>query len=89
MDQTSSPMTTDQLLARLADDASYFRPELFSVYGLDGGGRPFVGWGMQFGDDEAVYYQPGTGTMHVSTSADQVLRTHRRTGQANLLVLDD
>jgi hypothetical protein len=87
--EQASAMSTDQVLDRLADDASYFRPELFSVYGVDRGGRPFVGWGMQFGADEAVFYQPGAGTMHVSTSADQVLRTHQRTGQAQLLVLDD
>lgn len=85
MDQTS----LDQLLERLADDAAYFRPELFSVYGVDGSGRPFLGWGMQFGDDEAVFYQPTTGEMHLSTSADQVLRARGRGGRAQLLVLDD
>lgn len=80
---------TQQLLARLADDASYFRPELFSVYGVTADGRPFLGWGMQLGEDEALYYEPGTASTWLSTSADQVLRTHQRSGQAHLRWLDD
>jgi hypothetical protein len=80
---------TQQLLGRLAEDASYFRPELFSVYGVDHDGRPFLGWGMQLGDDEAVFYQPGVRATSLSSSADQVLRTHQRIGEASLVWLDD
>ena len=77
-----------ELLTRLADDASYFRPGLFAVYGVDRAGRPFLGWGMQLGESEAVFHQPGGGTW-LSTSADQVLRALRRTGEAHLRWLDD
>jgi hypothetical protein len=75
-------MSTQQLLDRRADDASYFRPELFSVYGIDRAGRPFLGWGMQLGEDEAIFYQPGAGATWLSSSADQVLRGHQRGGEA-------
>jgi hypothetical protein len=51
-----------RLMDQLAEDASYFRPQLFSVYGVSGGGRPFLGWGMQLGEDEAVFYEPGSGS---------------------------
>jgi hypothetical protein len=76
------------LLDQLAEDASYFRPELFAVYGIDGTGRPFLGWGMQLGEDEALYYQPG-GATWVSTSAEQILRTHQHIGEARLSWLAD
>jgi hypothetical protein len=82
-------LTTTELLARLAADASYFRPELFAVYGVDRSGRPFLGWGMQLGEKEAVFYDPACSATHLSTSADQVLRTHRRTGEAHLVWLND
>jgi hypothetical protein len=81
-------LTAEQLLDRLAEDAAYFRPDLFAVYGVDREGRPFLGWGMQLGESEAVFYQPGGGTW-LSTSADQVLRSHQRTGEAHLRWLDD
>lgn len=79
----------EQLLAQLAEDASYFRPELFSVYGLNNNGQPFLGWGMQLGEKEAVFYDPHGGSTWLSISADQVLRAHQRTGQAYLRWLDD
>jgi hypothetical protein len=44
---------------------------------------------MQLGEDEAVYYEPGGASTWLSSSADQVLRTHQRTGQAHLRWLDD
>ena len=86
MTQTFS---NEELLARLVEDASYFRPDLFAIYGIDRGGRPFLGWGMQLGAQEAVYYDPAGATTHLSTSADQVLRIHRRTGDAHLVWLTD
>jgi hypothetical protein len=66
------------LLGRLAADASYFRPEPFSVYGVSHDGRPFLGWGMQLREDEAVFYQPGAGAMSVSSSADHTATPVRR-----------
>lgn len=85
----SRMLSTPELLARLADDASYFRPELFAVYGVDRTGRPFLGWGMQLGDQEALFYDPASATTHLSTSAAQVLRTHQRAADAHLVWLDD
>jgi hypothetical protein len=82
-------LSTGQMMERLAEDASYFRPRLFAVYGVDGQERPYLGWGMQLGEDEAVYHEPGGASTWLSGSADQVLRTHQRTGQAHLLWLDD
>lgn len=81
--------TTEQLLERLDEDASYFRPDVFSIYGVDRQGRPFLGWGMQLGEDSAIFYQPGVAATHLSTSADQVLRAFRRGGEARLRWLDD
>jgi hypothetical protein len=78
-----------QLMDTLADDASYFRPELFAIYGVDSSGRPYIGWGMQLGETEAVYYEPGAASTWMSTSASQVLRTHQRTGEAHLRWLND
>lgn len=86
MNKTISP---EKLIDRLVEDASYFRPELFSVYGVSNDGRPFLGWGMQLGENEAVFYEPAAASTWLSTSADQVLRTHRRTGEAHLKWLDD
>lgn len=81
--------TKRELLERLAEDASYFRPELFAVYGVDRGGQPFLGWGMQWGDTEAVYYQPDRNSTWLSTSAEHVLRGQQRIGEAHLKWLND
>jgi hypothetical protein len=78
-----------QLLDQLAEDASYFRPEIFAIYGVDRKGRPFLGWGMQLGETEAVYHEPGVSSTWTSTSADQILRTHQRIGEARLTWLTD
>jgi hypothetical protein len=44
---------------------------------------------MQLGEDEAVFYEPGTHCTWLSGSAEQVLRTHQRSGEAHLRWLDD
>jgi hypothetical protein len=44
---------------------------------------------MQIGENEAVFYEPGASSTWLSTSADQVLRTHQRSGEAHLKWLDD
>jgi hypothetical protein len=82
-------MDARQLLERLKDDASYFRPDLFAVYGVNKDGRPFLGWGIQFGEKEALFYDPDRSSTWHSGSADQVLRTHQRAGEAHLQWLDD
>lgn len=89
--EEGSPKALDgqQLMTLLKDDASYLRPTLFAVYGVDKEGRPFLGWGMQFGEDEAIFYRPGSGDVSVSTSGDQVWRSHERRGDAHLMWLDD
>jgi hypothetical protein len=50
--------TPQQLMALLEDDASYLRPTLFAVYGVTEEGRPFLGWGMQFDENEAISIGP-------------------------------
>lgn len=82
-------MTKDELMSNLAEDASYYRPTLFSVYGVDQRGCPFLGWGMQMGENEAFYTQPGMSTTWVSTSAEQVHATLSRHADARLVWLDD
>lgn len=82
-------MNHEQLMSGLAEDAAYFRPTMFSVYGVDRAGRPFLGWGIQMGDDEAFYCLPGTAETWISSSAEQVKATLSRTGDARLLWLDD
>lgn len=78
-----------QLMDRPAEDAAHFRPMLFAVFGTDNAGRPFLGWGMQLGENEAVYCQPGSATTWHATSAEQVHRTCQRLGDARLMWLDD
>jgi hypothetical protein len=73
----------------LEDDASYLRPTLFAVYGVDGAGRPFLGWGMQFVENEAIFYQPGSRGVSISTTGEQIHRSHGRRGDARLMWLDD
>jgi hypothetical protein len=86
---TPTPPSRDELMAALAEDASYLRPGLFSVYGVDKSGRPFLGWGIQMGDKEAFYCQPGNATTWLSASAEQVHATLSRLGEAHLTWLDD
>lgn len=81
--------THEEIMATLAEDASYFRPSLFSVYGVDRSGHPFLGWGMQMGEHEAFYCQPGMSTTWISSSAEQVHATLTRTGEAHLRWLED
>jgi hypothetical protein len=85
-----SPKADSELLmTSLAEDASYLRPLLFAVFGVDRSGRPSLGWGMQLGADEAVFYQPGSSATWISTSAEQILGTFARLGPARLVWLDD
>jgi hypothetical protein len=79
----------ERLMGLLEADASYLRPTLFAVYGVDRADRPFLGWGMQFGEDEAIFYQPGSGAVSISTSGEHVHRSHDRRGDACLMWLDD
>jgi hypothetical protein len=77
-------------LAALAEDAEYFQPRLFAVYGVQRrSGAPFLGWGLALtGDGGAVFVQPGGGGTHSSDSAERLLTTYRRIGEAHLLWLD-
>ena len=78
-----------ELLASLAEDASYLRPDLFAIYGIDSLGNPFLGWGIQLCEDKTVYYDPKAAITHLSTSADQVLRIHQIAGEAHLCWLEN
>jgi hypothetical protein len=79
----------ERLMGLLEADASYLRPTVFAVYGVDRADRPFLGWGMQFGEDEAIFYQPGSGAVSISTSGEQIHGNHGRRGDARLMWLDD
>jgi hypothetical protein len=83
------------ILARLAADAEYFRPELFAIYGISKAvagilpERSFLGWGIDFGEEwGAIFWNPVEHTTQHSDSAEQVLRSHTRTGEAHLVWLD-
>jgi hypothetical protein len=83
------------LLDELRQSAIFFRPRLFSVFGvsrpIEGirGPRPYLGWGLDLAQEShALYWSPESGTTHQAGSAEQVLRTHRRIGAASLLWLD-
>jgi hypothetical protein len=84
------------ILALVAADAEYLRPRLFAVYGIfDPVGervpeRAFLGWGIDFGGQwGAAFWNPMEQTTQLSDSAEQILRGHRRTGEAHLVWLDD
>ena len=95
--EQSSTDSTESLvqLAELAEDASYFQPRLFAIYGVrrphcgdNGSGRPFLGWGIDFCDElGARFWGPG-GSDHHSESAEQILAFYRRLGEAHLRWLD-
>jgi hypothetical protein len=88
------PFNPAEMLPRLAADAEYFQPRMFAIYGLarEMSGRPsvpFIGWGMDLdGDQGAVFWDPVTNITHLSISAQHVLNTHQRTGEAHLKWLD-
>ena len=92
---TTATLDRAALLARLAADAEYLRPQLFAVYGVFQPvsdilpERPFIGWGIDFGDEwGAMFWNPVDHTTLLSGSAEQVLRSHVRTGEAHLVWLD-
>jgi hypothetical protein len=66
------------------------RPRLFAVHGCYRGGlTPFLGWGMEFPDEEnALFYEPDSRQIWQSSSAERVLATHQRIGTARLTWLD-
>jgi hypothetical protein len=92
---TSTELDRTAMLTRLAADAEYLRPRLFAIYGTFNAAlgllpeRPFLGWGIDFGDEwGAMFWNPVDHTTHLSGSAEQVLRSHVRTGEAHLVWLD-
>jgi hypothetical protein len=83
------------ILARLAADAEYYRPELFAIYGITNTAsarlpeRPFLGWGIDFGEEwGAMFWSPPDRISHLSQSAEQVLRSHQRIGEAHLVWIE-
>lgn len=89
----TAPDRTEQIAA-LAVDAEYFQPRAFAIYGVSNAvhslpARPFVGWGLDFGDGEgAIFWEPEAGAIHHSSSAQQVLQLRQRVGEAHLRWLD-
>lgn len=83
------------LLARLAADAEYLRPQLFAVYGVSNAvanplpEKPFLGWGIDFGEEwGAIFWNPIERVTHISDSAEQVLKTYQRAADAHLVWLE-
>jgi hypothetical protein len=79
-------MTKSDLIEELGVHARLLQPRLFAVYGCYRGALdPFLGWGMEFSDEnQALFYTPDSKEIWQSTSAQQVLTTHRRLGDAQL-----
>jgi len=94
-DQPSPALTHSEMIARLATDAECFRPEFFAVYGVFRQvgdylpARPFLGWGIDLGEEGgALFWNPRDNTTHHSDSAEHVLLSHQRTGEAHLTWLE-
>ncbi|HEX3649562.1 MAG TPA: hypothetical protein VHV49_14145 [Pseudonocardiaceae bacterium] len=84
-----------KLIAAIAEDASYLRPNLFAVYGVFHEipgirpAMPFLGWGMDLGEpDGTLFWDPHHNTTHRAETADRILTIHRRTGEAHLTWLE-
>ena len=84
-----------ETLAQLAADAEYYRPEFFAIYGITKGvpghlpERPFLGWGIDFGEEwGAMFWSPPDRISHLSQSAEHILRSHQRNGEAHLVWLE-
>lgn len=88
----TAPMTEEQVLGWLDRGATRFKPRMFAVYGVSRlTGNPFLGWGIDFGEDEggALYIDPEDGGTVQGASAEGVLGLHRHLGEARLKWLDD
>jgi hypothetical protein len=87
---SESAMTRSDLIEELGVHARLLQPRLFAIHGCYRGAlAPFLGWGMEFTDEnQALFYTPDTKEVWQSTSANQVLTTHRRLGDAQLTWLD-
>lgn len=75
----------DKLVAAIAEDASFFRPNLFAVHGLFREiprirpVMPFLGWGMDLGEPHGVFFwDPHHDTTLRAESAERILTIHRR-----------
>ncbi|MGQ0841483.1 hypothetical protein [Actinokineospora sp.] len=87
-------MTSDErTMESLHEAALHAAPRLFALYGLysyrfgaDDDGV-FLGWGMEFDEPaKAIMWDPD-GSTFISGSADQLLSTHNRLGDAHLVWL--
>src|SRR5487761_237901 len=81
------PAAASAVLGRYASDE---RPRLFALYGTyRNDGTPFVGWGVDFGDERgALFYEPDASTNWHSSSAEDVLSTHELIADSHLIWLD-
>ena len=80
-----------QLHEGLAEAAEICRPRLFAIHGLTHtpGHGPILGWGVEFPDAlGAIFTDPDSGMVHVSTSAEAALRTLSIIGEVHLTWLD-
>ncbi|HEX3785991.1 MAG TPA: hypothetical protein VHX38_40585 [Pseudonocardiaceae bacterium] len=83
-------------MAALAEDASYFRPRLFAIYGVQRALKgfwpehPFLGWGMDHGDGKgAIFREDDDRSIHTADSAEQLLIGFKTHAEAELVWLED
>jgi hypothetical protein len=92
-DATSTP-SRQQLLETLRADAEYCQPRLFAIYGICKEvsefipEKPFVVWGIDSTEGGAVLWCPHEQWVHTSDSADRILMSYQRRGEAHLLWLE-
>jgi hypothetical protein len=93
---TDSPrrikISRDALLTALAAGAVVNAPRLFAIYGVHGDDDDLGavrGWGMDFGDGEAVALYPDESAIHRSDSAERILRTNSLVADAHLVWLTE
>ena len=82
----------------LGSQAEFFRPRRFAIYGIHKEvpgvlpEQPFLGWGIEVDPDNgyegAVFFDPCNRDAQHASSADAVLQSVRRLGEAHLVWLD-
>jgi hypothetical protein len=83
-------------MAALAEDASYFRPRLFAIYGVNRAitglrpESPFLGWGIDLGDGAgALFREEDDRSIHTADSAERLLTSFQTHAEAALVWLVD
>lgn len=78
---------TDDRLATLKEDATYFQPDLFAIYGVTEAGHPYISWGFRF-DDRVLFHDPIARDTWIGATVEEVLARQQELGDAGLVRLD-